>query len=269
MKTIRTFIVEDDSLELNLIKMYLAEKCPQVEVIGENGKMEEAITQIISLKPNLIFLDIEIMGGSGYTLLNKLQKAQLDFDFQVIFMTAHRSYDYATQAFDYAALDFLSKPLSADRLKMAVDRCIEKEDTSQNTKQIELFTQLMKLKDMLPDRMAVYLIKNELEIVSIKDIMYIENDKTMSDFTLVDGSILKSVRNVHKYESLLIPHNFFLIREGILINAAYIKRYKHSEKEVVMTDGKKLSASKKGGQDLKDFWVSSSLLERIKRFFDR
>lgn len=267
MKKIRTFIVEDDSLELSLIKMYLAEKCPQVEVIGEHGIMEEAIKQIVLLKPNLIFIDIEIIAGSGYTLLDKLNKANLDFGFQVIFMTGHKSYEYATQAFDYAALDFLSKPLSADRLKIAVDRCIEKEDASQNVKQIEFFTQLMKLKDVLPDRMAVYLVKNEFEIVNIKDIMYVENDKTMSDFNLSNGDILKSVRNVHKYESLLIPHNFFLIREGILVNAAYIKRYKHSEKEVVMTNGTKLSASKKGGQDLKDFWVSGSILDRIKRFF--
>lgn len=268
MKKIRTYIVEDDYKELNLLKLYLKENCPSIEIVGESGNMEDSFQEIIQLQPALLFLDIEIMGGTGYTLLDQLQKAKLGFNFQVIFMTAHQSYEYATQAFDYAALDFLSKPICAERLKTAVERSIEKVDEIQNHKQIELFTQLLQSKDILPDRIAVFLIKNEFEVVAIKDIMYIENDGNMSIFTLSDNSILKSVRNVYRYENLLVPHQFFLIREGIIINSLYLKRYKHSEKEVSMKNGKKFTASKKGGQDLKDYWINegdNSIFGSLKR----
>jgi two-component system, LytTR family, response regulator len=110
----RALIVDDEPPARRELKRMLAE-FPTVEIVGEAGDIDEAQRKIDELAPALLFLDIEMPGGSGFDLL-----ARLDSVPQVIFTTAYDA--HAVRAFEVNALDYLLKPIVPDRLAEAISR---------------------------------------------------------------------------------------------------------------------------------------------------
>lgn len=110
----RAVLIDDERLARAELRRLLGEH-PEVTVVGEARNLEEAIDLISREQPDLIFLDIEMPGGSGFDVLE-----QLDSVPQVIFTTAFDQ--YAIQAFEVNALDYLLKPIAPDRLAAALER---------------------------------------------------------------------------------------------------------------------------------------------------
>lgn len=110
----RALLVDDEPLARRELRRLLAE-FPWVEIVGEAGNVEEARERIEALTPALVFLDIQMPGGSGFDLLARLEHVPL-----VIFTTAHDQ--YALRAFEVNALDYLLKPVERERLAAALAR---------------------------------------------------------------------------------------------------------------------------------------------------
>jgi two-component system LytT family response regulator len=108
----KSLIVDDEPLARSELRRLLAE-FPWIEIVGEAGDATDAAARIAALAPELLFLDIQMPGGSGFDLL-----ARLDHVPRVIFTTAYD--DHAVQAFDVNALDYLLKPIEPERLAMAL-----------------------------------------------------------------------------------------------------------------------------------------------------
>jgi len=118
MRNIRTLIIDDErGARLELVRML--KSYPQITVLGEAANADEAERLIGLLTPELIFLDIQMPGRSGFELLENLVHVP-----QVIFVTAFDS--YAVQAFEVSAMDYLMKPVREERFKSAVDKAIKK-----------------------------------------------------------------------------------------------------------------------------------------------
>ena len=113
---IRAVIIDDERLARVELRRLLSAH-DEVEIIGEAAHIAEALEVIEHLQPDLIFLDIQMPGGSGFDLL-----AQLDLAPQVIFTTAFDT--YAIKAFEVNALDYLQKPIEPARLRAALDRAL-------------------------------------------------------------------------------------------------------------------------------------------------
>lgn len=111
---IRALLVDDERLARAELRRLLAAH-PEVEIVGEAVNAADALTQIVALRPELVFLDVQMPGGSGFDLL-----AALDTAPQVIFTTAFDQ--YAIRAFEVSALDYLPKPIQAARLAAALQR---------------------------------------------------------------------------------------------------------------------------------------------------
>src|SRR5215217_7763787 len=109
-------LIDDKPANINTLLQLLAEFCPQVQVAGSAGNVEDGYQKIIMLKPALVFLDIEMPGGDGFELLRRFR----DISFEVIFVTAYNQ--YAIRAFREHALDYLLKPVHIDALQLAVAR---------------------------------------------------------------------------------------------------------------------------------------------------
>jgi two-component system, LytTR family, response regulator len=108
----KALIVDDEPLARRELRRLLANH-PAVEVIGEAGNIDDARALIDELSPDMVFLDIQMPGGSGFDLL-----AQLDRVPRIVFTTAYDQ--YAVKAFEVNALDYLLKPIESDRLAMAL-----------------------------------------------------------------------------------------------------------------------------------------------------
>ncbi|MFT5136901.1 MAG: two-component system LytT family response regulator [Arenicella sp.] len=117
MNTIRTIIVDDEPLALNLLQTYL-KKHPSIEVIAECQNGRQAIAKTNELQPELMFLDIQMPGLTGFDVIQNLQADIMPL---VVFVTAYDQ--YALAAFDVSAVDYLLKPLSETLLDRAIQRC--------------------------------------------------------------------------------------------------------------------------------------------------
>jgi two-component system LytT family response regulator len=120
---IRALLIDDERLARNELKKLLLE-FPEIEVIGEAANAEEGIDKIETLQPDLIFLDIQMPGKTGFDLLTELDRAPL-----VIFTTAYD--EYALKAFEVNALDYLLKPVEPRRLADAMMKLQQHEEKEQ------------------------------------------------------------------------------------------------------------------------------------------
>lgn len=110
----RVLLVDDERLARAELRRLLAAH-PQVEIVGEAANAAEAVQQIAALSPDLLLLDVQMPGGSGFDMLQALDSTP-----EVIFTTAFDR--YALQAFEVNALDYLQKPIQATRLAAALER---------------------------------------------------------------------------------------------------------------------------------------------------
>ncbi len=111
---IKTLLIDDERLARLELRKLLKEH-PSVEVLDEAANVEDALQKIDQLKPDLIFLDIQMPGKTGFDLLAELDRAP-----QVIFTTAH--HEFALKAFEVNALDYLMKPIEPRRLADALQK---------------------------------------------------------------------------------------------------------------------------------------------------
>lgn len=121
----KALIIDDERLARKEL-MNLLEAHPKVQVIGEAANADEAMVQIATLNPDLIFLDIQMPGKTGFELLEELESVP-----KVIFTTAYD--EYALKAFDVNALDYLLKPIQPERLTEAINKVYLDESVSKNS----------------------------------------------------------------------------------------------------------------------------------------
>jgi two-component system, LytTR family, response regulator len=120
----KALIVDDERLARNELRRLL-ENFPKVNIVGEASNADEAILMIEELKPDILFLDIQMPGKTGFDLLSSIENDVPD----VIFTTAYD--EYAIKAFEFNALDYLLKPIELHRLSEAIQK-VENEIISQN-----------------------------------------------------------------------------------------------------------------------------------------
>lgn len=115
----KALIVDDERLARKEL-MKLLEEHPSIEIVGEAMNAEEAIQMVNELSPDLLFLDIQMPGKTGFQLLEELDAVPF-----VVFTTAYD--EFALKAFEVNALDYLLKPIQADRLSETVSKILDKE----------------------------------------------------------------------------------------------------------------------------------------------
>jgi len=120
MQKLRTVIVDDEPLSLDLLRAVLSE-ISDIEIVGECCNGKEAVEAAINLQPELLFLDIQMPGMNGFDVIKSLQT---DIMPMVVFITAFDQ--YAVDAFDLHAVDYVLKPLDSERIARSVDRAVDR-----------------------------------------------------------------------------------------------------------------------------------------------
>jgi len=126
MQKLRTLLVDDESLALNLLRSIVS-KIDDIEIVGECKNGREAIDSVMLLSPDLIFLDIQMPNINGFEVVKALQSDTMPM---VIFATAYNQ--YAIDAFDLHAVDYLLKPFDPERVLRAVQRAVDRHKTQQD-----------------------------------------------------------------------------------------------------------------------------------------
>jgi two-component system LytT family response regulator len=223
----KAVIVDDELDAIESIKLILAENIDFIEVVGTAQNVDDARRIIQTTDPNIVFLDIEMPGGSGFEVLEGLPER----NFQVIFVTAYNQ--YAIKAFKYSAVDYILKPIDIDELVNAV--CKIKSANNHNVEdKINLL--LENVKSSKPDKIALST-SESIEFVRIADIVQIHAEGSYSTLKLSDQSELLVSKNLGEFESLLEDHPFYRTHQSHLINLLHVRKITRLGNEIVMEDG--------------------------------
>lgn len=238
LKNITAILIDDEIASLRNLQQKLEEFCKQVNVIATFDKPDEAIPAIRKLKPNVIFLDIEMPKMNGFRMLEELG----DYDAEVIFTTAYNH--YTIEAMRISAFDYLVKPVAIEELENAVKRLFEK-------KVMHTQERLHVLKDSINEpksqenKIAIP-VSDGFEFIVIKNILRIESSTSYSRIFFKDGKSVVVTKLLKDFEELLTPYHFFRVHNSHLINLNYIKKYlRGTGGQVMMDNGDLIDVSRR------------------------
>jgi two-component system LytT family response regulator len=242
---IRTIIIEDEILARNLLKSYLAFN-PKIEIIAECENGFEGLKAINELKPDLVFLDVQMPKLTGFEMLELLE-----FKPEIIFTTAYNQ--FAIKAFEQNAVDYLLKPFPKDRLLKAVDRAIERiKGDRQDELPIDKLTEIPESDTI--ERIVVK-DKNKIHIIPVEQIRYIES---LDDYVMVYTKEKRYVKQktMKYFEEHLNTKEFVRIHRSYIVRVEEIAEIQQYEKEahivILKNDHAKLKVSKTGYKNLKE-----------------
>jgi two-component system LytT family response regulator len=238
MNTIKTIIVDDDKANLSLMKILLEKNCPEVDVVEYCNSPEDAVEAITNYRPDLVFIDIEMPGLTGFELIEQLGNDEFD----VIFVTAHD--EYSLKAFKYSAIDYLIKPPKVDDIKKAIERVIEKRKSHVTLHHLKELTR--QIRSYIHDKPRIALNTHErIFFVNVEDIVRCEASGVYTVFHLNDGRKHMISKNIQKFEAVLLQYGFYRAHRSHMINITYAREYvKEGEGYLIMSDGAKVEVSR-------------------------
>jgi len=243
MELIRTIIVDDEELARSIIREYL-EDHPEVVIEAECSNGFEAVKAITELKPDLVFLDVQMPKLNGFEVLELIET-----DLTVIFVTAYEQ--YAVKAFEVHAIDYLLKPFSRERFDEALERAKEKFSKEVFFPQEEVI-QSARPKGEPVERVLVR-DGSKVFVIPANKIDYIE---AQDDYVAIksDGKSHLKKQRLADLESLLDPKRFVRIHRSYILNVdrlARLELYAKDSRMAILKDGTQLQVSRTGYDKLK------------------
>lgn len=235
---IRCVIVEDEEMARNVLKSLLAQYCQDVMVCAEADDIVTGKNMIETFRPDLVFLDIEMPGGSGFKLLTSMENV----DFEVVFVTAYEQ--FAIKAIRHDALDYILKPIDPKELVAAVEKVKEAKYKKTLKKQYDNL-----LKNLDPEQLVVRKISisttDKIHLIDVDDIIRCESDNYYTIIYFKDGTSLMVSKTLKEMDQKLQEYDFVRTHKSHLVNMRCIKNFIKDEMMVVMTDDTKVPVSKR------------------------
>jgi two-component system, LytTR family, response regulator len=251
MQIYKTIIIEDNSDNRAVLRKIIADNHSDLAIIAEATSVEAAVEVLTKHEPDIVLMDIELTPGTSFDVLMQINQRQ-GINFEIIFITAHQRYDYATKAIDYSCLAYLSKPIDPKILRGAIEKAKEKQ-----TQKIQFDQLLQKLQVQASKETQIIIptTNNEKVAIFIKDINYLEADEHLTRIYFQDGSKLTAFHILGHFKKMLMEdYPFFLIHNSLLVNVEQVKSYTHLKLLITLKNGTTLKASKRFGKDFKKYW---------------
>ena len=239
---VRTLIIDDEPLARERLRQLL-EGEPEIELAGECASGTEALAAIETLRPQLIFLDVQIPELDGFGVLNQIEEEARPV---IVFVTAHDK--FALRAFEVHAADYLLKPFDRERFQKALRRALQRvkgrDDPELQNKQSALLTELAAAKS--PQRLAVKS-GGHTVWVAIDEIGWIEAADNYVELHLDNKSHLLR-ETLGSIEARLAARRFVRISRSVIVNAAQVRELRrlfYGGYAVVLQDGTRLTLSRR------------------------
>ncbi|GAB3961990.1 LytTR family DNA-binding domain-containing protein [Spirosoma harenae] len=262
MKKLRAVIIDDETNARQALTNLLQLLCPDVELCGEAKNVDSGIELIQKEHPDLVFLDIQMPGKTGFDLLASFEKA----DFGVIFTTAYQ--EYAIRAFRFSAIDYLLKPIDPDELQAAVEK-YKSQLVSVSPQQLKILQEhideprpgLSQRTKNAQQRIALPTAEG-IHFIQMNDIIQCESLGSYTKFHLVGSKPIVVSRLLKEYEEILDNYYFFRVHQSNIVNLEHIKRYvKGDGGQVWLSDNSEVEVSRRRKEEflalLSDFYVNS------------
>lgn len=245
MSKMKAIIIEDEHLAAELLAKNV-ESYEQIELLGKFDNGYSGLKAIQELNPDLVFLDIELPKLTGLELLELLDEPPL-----IIFTTAYNQ--YAIEAFEKNAVDYLLKPFSKDRLFKAIDKALQNENLHAiKSKTEEIISSIHTSEDKNLDRIAVK-DKSDIHLIDTDDVVYLEAQDDYVSIHTKSNSFLKNAR-LKFFEENLDPKKYVRVHRSYIVNTAFIRKLENYNKDsflLILTNDEKIKISRSGLQLLR------------------
>jgi len=246
---IRAVIVDDELKGRETLRTLIMRHCKGIEVVGMADSVASGVTLIRNAAPDLVFLDIEMPGGKGFDLLDKVK----DKNFEIIFTTAYSQ--YAIKAIRFSALDYLLKPVNPQELQDAVLKVAQLLSAStSNRRNVDALLSNLK-ENNEPKKLALPNTEG-VAFVNLDEIIRCMADANYTGIYLMSGKKILVARTLKDYEELLSEDDFCRVHHAHLINLRHVREYIKGEGgTVLMSDGTRVEVSRR---------KKNEFLERLK-----
>jgi two-component system, LytTR family, response regulator len=218
--TINTLLIDDEIDATEILERDLNRYFPFIKVVKSCHTPMQAINTIRQTKPDLVFLDVEMSGMSGFDLLEVIEKP----DFDIIITTAHSH--YALNAYRSNAIDFLLKPYDPEYLKQAIKKVV-----SRNPKWAETANQSY----ISHQKKTIKITHSDgFDIIKIEDIVYCEADGNITKFLMNNGKKLASSKNLGFFEEILNDFHFCRVHASYLVNLNFLEKYISHDRMILL-----------------------------------
>jgi len=225
---LRTIIVDDEEKAIHNLETLL-KNFPQVQIIDKSTDPEKALGKILFHKPDLLFMDIQMPGKTGFEIVTEVYRSGLKPD--VIFVTAFD--DYAITAIRHAAFDYLLKPPNPEELKNTLDRLLEKTSDSEKEEKLKLLLEKTNNHKIKFSNCGGFI------LIKPEDIVYIHADWNYSDIYYDTDKTETVTMNLGTLDDLLPKTQFFRLNRSIIINTTYLERVNRKKSEAVLIKDRK------------------------------
>ncbi len=235
----KAVIIDDEKNSRQVLRTMLEKYCLDVTILGEASGYREGVELINELKPELVFLDIQMPDGSGFNLLENFEQPAFD----VIFVTAFDQ--YAIKAIKFSALDYLLKPINPQDLIKSVERYKQKVNTGDIYKRLDILMQNLGLGRDKPKKIVLSTAEG-YHVVNPDDILRCQSDSYYTNFYFTNGKRIIVSKTLKEFEELLTDYGFVRSHKSHLVNIKYIKSFLRADGGyIIMSDGTEIPVSRR------------------------
>ena len=239
---LKVIIIDDEPKARRVLTALLEQNCPSVHIIDLAEDVPMAVKLINKHQPDLVFLDIEMPGYTGFQLLDFFEK----IDFHIIFTTAYR--DYALQAFQVSAIDYLLKPIEIEPLKKAVEKVEHQLQATDQQRRLEVLKANLNPNGCV--KKIALPVADGFVFVEPEDIIYLKADGSYTNIFLADGRNLLVTKKIKAFIAILNHPCFFKSHRSYLINLNRVKQYiRNDGGYILMSNGDRVSLSRDRKED--------------------
>lgn len=217
MAKFTTVIIDDEKIARDRLRRLLSHYEDLFQIVGEASNGFEGMETIKRLNPDVIFLDIQMPGKTGFEMLNELDVVPI-----VVFCTAYE--EFALEAFNTMALDYLVKPVEQERLQLTVDKLKRAKGTISKS-QIESLIDLVNQKETHKLNSVPHKIGDRVILVKPERITYFSANEKHVDFYTLNGEKYMTELSLKKLEERL-PQEFKRVHRGVIVNTNHIKEFR-------------------------------------------
>lgn len=242
-------IVDDETSGREIITLLLGKYAPDVSVVGQASTVTDAIQLISDTQPDILFLDIELPTGTGFSILEQVPELKSD----IIFVTAYDK--YALEAIRISAIDYLLKPIDREEFVKAIDKVRKARERKRDNSTISDFLSNYRQSQGRQDRIVLPT-QDGFQVVHAEEVIWCQGDGAYTRFFMTAGRQIMVSKMLKEFDSILEVHGFFRIHRSHMVNIAHVRRYfKGKGGEVEMSDGNVLAVSR----EKKDEFISKLL----------
>lgn len=215
---LHALIIDDEENGIVTLDLMIKKYVPEIKVVAKTTSPEEGVELINQLRPDIVFLDINMPGMNGFQLLEKVSFQR----FHLIFTTAYE--EYALKAIKKNALDYLLKPVDGDDLKRAVKKVIEKASSVSDYQ--NALNLLKNLREQREIKISIP-VKDGIRVVNAEEIIYIEANSNHAIVLLSDKSKHEVNKSLKEFEMQLCDGSarFIRLHNSFVINVNHVTRY--------------------------------------------